>query len=130
MFALFLQPLYGALSDRIGRKWLLIGAGLAAEDACRVAIIDSLTDDPATVAALMDEMARFGIPIEGLHTETGPGVLDVAYFIGAGLLAAIWLGGCAAPEERTDVPYDTRFGDATTMDLYLVGTDQFRSSNR
>lgn len=32
----------------------LIGAGLAVEDACRVAIIDGLTDDPPTAAALMD----------------------------------------------------------------------------
>jgi len=28
--------------------------------------------------ALMDEMQAFGIPIEGLHTETGPGVLEAA----------------------------------------------------
>jgi glutamine synthetase len=28
--------------------------------------------------AIMDEMLAFGIPIEGLHTETGPGVLEVA----------------------------------------------------
>ena len=28
--------------------------------------------------ALMDEMLAFGIPIEGLHTETGPGVYEVA----------------------------------------------------
>jgi MHS family alpha-ketoglutarate permease-like MFS transporter len=28
VFAMALQPLYGALSDRIGRKWLLIGFGL------------------------------------------------------------------------------------------------------
>ncbi len=28
IFALFLQPLYGALSDRIGRKWLLIFFGV------------------------------------------------------------------------------------------------------
>ena len=24
--------------------------------------------------ALMDEMLAFGVPVEGLHTETGPGV--------------------------------------------------------
>jgi MHS family alpha-ketoglutarate permease-like MFS transporter len=29
VFAMMLQPLYGALSDRIGRKWLLIGFGVA-----------------------------------------------------------------------------------------------------
>ncbi len=28
--------------------------------------------------ALMDEMGQFGIPIEGLHTETGPGVYEAA----------------------------------------------------
>src|SRR5262245_57518155 len=28
VFAMLLQPLYGALSDRIGRKWLLIGFGV------------------------------------------------------------------------------------------------------
>ena len=28
--------------------------------------------------AIMDEMLAFDIPIEGLHTETGPGVLEVA----------------------------------------------------
>ncbi len=28
--------------------------------------------------ALMDEMLAFGVPIEGLHTETGPGVLEAA----------------------------------------------------
>ena len=28
--------------------------------------------------ALMDEMLRFGVPIEGLHTETGPGVYEAA----------------------------------------------------
>lgn len=30
------------------------------------------------VNALMDEMLAFGVPIEGLHTETGPGVLEAA----------------------------------------------------
>jgi len=29
VFALILQPIYGAISDRIGRKWLLIGFGVA-----------------------------------------------------------------------------------------------------
>jgi glutamine synthetase len=28
--------------------------------------------------AILDDMDRFGIPIEGLHTETGPGVYEVA----------------------------------------------------
>ncbi|MDB6094595.1 MAG: glnA 1 [Verrucomicrobia bacterium] len=28
--------------------------------------------------ALMEELPAFGVPIEGLHTETGPGVLEVA----------------------------------------------------
>ena len=30
------------------------------------------------VNALMDEMRAFGVPIEGLHTETGPGVFEAA----------------------------------------------------
>ena len=29
-------------------------------------------------AALMDELGAFGVPLEGLHTETGPGVLEGA----------------------------------------------------
>jgi glutamine synthetase len=32
----------------------------------------------AYFAALSDELPLFGIPIEGLHTETGPGVLEAA----------------------------------------------------
>jgi glutamine synthetase len=28
--------------------------------------------------AILDDMDRFGVPIEGLHTETGPGVYEVA----------------------------------------------------
>jgi glutamine synthetase len=38
--------------------------------------------------ALMDETARFGIPIEGLHTETGPGVYEAAIQFGEALEAA------------------------------------------
>lgn len=37
-----------------------------------------MADNPGFFNALMDEMAAFGIPIEGLHTETGPGVYEVA----------------------------------------------------
>jgi MHS family alpha-ketoglutarate permease-like MFS transporter len=29
LFAKALQPLYGVISDRIGRKWLLIGFGIS-----------------------------------------------------------------------------------------------------
>jgi MHS family alpha-ketoglutarate permease-like MFS transporter len=29
IFAIILQPIYGAISDKIGRKWLLIGFGVA-----------------------------------------------------------------------------------------------------
>ena len=35
--------------------------------------------------ALMDEMLAFGVPIEGLHTETGPGVYEVAIAFGEAL---------------------------------------------
>ena len=38
--------------------------------------------------ALMDEMALFGIPIEGLHTETGPGVYEAAIAFSGALEAA------------------------------------------
>jgi len=37
--------------------------------------------------ALMDEMAQFGIPIEGLHTETGPGVYEAAILFSGALEA-------------------------------------------
>lgn len=30
------------------------------------------------VNALIDELLKFGVPLEGLHTETGPGVLEAA----------------------------------------------------
>jgi glutamine synthetase len=38
--------------------------------------------------ALMDEMSAFGVPIEGLHTETGPGVYEVAILFSEALEAA------------------------------------------
>ncbi len=38
--------------------------------------------------ALMDEMPAFGVPIEGLHTETGPGVYEVAILYSEALEAA------------------------------------------
>ncbi len=38
--------------------------------------------------ALMDEMLAFGIPIEGLHTETGPGVYEAAIMFSEALEAA------------------------------------------
>jgi len=37
--------------------------------------------------ALMDEMAEFRIPIEGLHTETGPGVYEAAILFSGALEA-------------------------------------------
>jgi glutamine synthetase len=40
------------------------------------------------VNALMDEMAAFGVPIEGLHTETGPGVFEAAILYAPPLEAA------------------------------------------
>lgn len=38
--------------------------------------------------ALMDELAAFGVPIEGLHTETGPGVVEAAILYSGALEAA------------------------------------------
>ena len=38
--------------------------------------------------ALMDEMALFNVPIEGLHTETGPGVYEAAILFSEALEAA------------------------------------------
>jgi glutamine synthetase len=38
--------------------------------------------------ALMDELAAFGVPLEGLHTETGPGVFEAAILFGDALEAA------------------------------------------
>jgi glutamine synthetase len=37
-----------------------------------------MADNPGFFNALMDEMLAFGVPIEGLHTETGPGVYEAA----------------------------------------------------
>jgi glutamine synthetase len=38
--------------------------------------------------AILDDMERFGIPIEGLHTETGPGVYEAAIAYDEALRAA------------------------------------------
>jgi len=38
--------------------------------------------------ALLDELPRFGIPIEALHTETGPGVYEAAIAFGGALESA------------------------------------------
>jgi glutamine synthetase len=38
--------------------------------------------------ALMDELGVFGVPIEGLHTETGPGVYEAAILFSPALEAA------------------------------------------
>ena len=38
--------------------------------------------------ALMEELLQFGIPIEGLHTETGPGVYEAAILYSEALEAA------------------------------------------
>ena len=40
------------------------------------------------IAALMDETGRFGVPLESLHTETGPGVYEAAILFGDGLESA------------------------------------------
>jgi glutamine synthetase len=37
-----------------------------------------MADNQGFFNALMDDMAAFGVPIEGLHTETGPGVYEAA----------------------------------------------------
>ena len=40
------------------------------------------------LSALFDEMKAFGVPIEGLHTETGPGVFEAAIVFSEALEAA------------------------------------------
>ena len=47
-----------------------------------------MADNPGFFNALMDEMAAFGVPIEGLHTETGPGVYEAAIAFSDALTAA------------------------------------------
>lgn len=46
------------------------------------------SDGQAFFRALMDELPRFGVPIEGLHTETGPGVYEAAIAFSDALEAA------------------------------------------
>ncbi|MET0508525.1 MAG: glutamine synthetase family protein [Burkholderiaceae bacterium] len=47
-----------------------------------------MADNRGFFNALMDEMAAFGVPIEGLHTETGPGVYEAAIVFSEALEAA------------------------------------------
>jgi glutamine synthetase len=47
-----------------------------------------MADNREFFNALMDEMAAFGVPIEGLHTETGPGVYEAAITFSGALEAA------------------------------------------
>ncbi|MFO1285995.1 MAG: glutamine synthetase family protein [Rubrivivax sp.] len=47
-----------------------------------------MADQRGFFNALMDDMAAFGVPIEGLHTETGPGVYEAAIAFSGALEAA------------------------------------------
>jgi glutamine synthetase len=47
-----------------------------------------MTQSQAFFTAIMDELRLFNIPIEGLHTETGPGVFEAAILYGDALEAA------------------------------------------
>ena len=47
-----------------------------------------MADNREFFNALMDEMAAFNVPIEGLHTETGPGTYEVAIAFSEALAAA------------------------------------------
>jgi glutamine synthetase len=47
-----------------------------------------MADNRGFFNALMDEMAAFRVPIEGLHTETGPGVYEAAITFSEALEAA------------------------------------------
>jgi glutamine synthetase len=46
------------------------------------------THGRAFFTALLDELPRFGVPLEGLHTETGPGVYEAAIACSGALEAA------------------------------------------
>jgi len=47
-----------------------------------------LSEQGAFVTALLEELPQFGIPLEGLHTETGPGAYEAAIAFGGALEAA------------------------------------------
>ena len=47
-----------------------------------------MSDNQPFFAAIMDEMRTFNVPIEGLHTETGPGVYEAAILYSGALEAA------------------------------------------
>lgn len=47
-----------------------------------------MADQRGFFNALMDDMAAFGVPIEGLHTETGPGVYEAAIAFSGALESA------------------------------------------
>lgn len=46
------------------------------------------SENSAFVLALLDQLNAFGIPLEGLHTETGPGVYEAAIAVDRALAAA------------------------------------------
>jgi glutamine synthetase len=50
--------------------------------------VQRMGQNPGYFAALMHDMAAFGVPIESLHTETGPGVLEAALGVAPALEAA------------------------------------------
>ncbi|MBL9021770.1 MAG: glutamine synthetase [Myxococcales bacterium] len=47
-----------------------------------------MSQNPGFFNALMDDLAAFGVPLEGLHTETGPGVTEAAILYSDALEAA------------------------------------------
>jgi len=46
------------------------------------------SQNSSLVLELMDQLNEFGIPLEGFHTETGPGVYEAAIAVDEGLAAA------------------------------------------